>query len=477
MKKSSRILFVLSMVAFGLGIVIGAISIVCLFFPLSGAPKFGFEFIPAVLEFAYTIFDFHQWTYDIFIQYTVIAIIGVGGLIALVWLILGLCRKHFIEILFFFLTIVCFAYFAFIVFFGVDYLLDYIETGDYVILSAIMKSGIFFIYLVPIILIIITFAYDMKRIFSKKEAEEFVEAPQYTSHELFEEMFPEETKAKDELTPEERERIERALLAEAEKMIEEEKKNAPLAPEDIPPVLYEEEPELEVPPILYAPDKEEEPVKEEVREPLRPEDIPPILRDEKPAEDKDVLEPLRPEDIPPILYTNEEAEEVEKEEPLRPEDIPPVLFREDKPEERPYKEFDPNDLPEVLKKKEIPYERPACLDRKEPEYETPPFMKEGFVPRREKESFPTQKPAPKKEEVEHLPIFDKAPVTYYEAPKSNGKAYHLSHKEEGWVIKAAGEKVAEAILASESDAIAYVRHNYPGSSIRIHDKDGKIRSI
>ena len=82
-------------------------------------------------------------------------------------------------------------------------------------------------------------------------------------------------------------------------------------------------------------------------------------------------------------------------------------------------------------------------------------------------------------------MFEEAPV-YYEEPvqapapevKSNGKAYHISHKKDvGYVVKPAGEKEIEATLPTEEEAIDYVRYYHPGSSIRIHDKNGKIRTI
>ena len=485
MKRRNRVLTVLALTAFGLGIVIAAISIVCLFFPLKGdvkfvcplawegAPIFGIPFIDHFVQAALITFDFTQWQYDIFIQFAVIGVWGAGVLIALLWLIFGLCRKHFIEIAFFFLTLVCFAYFGFIVFYGVDYMLTYIETADPLnIWQLLKKIGIFAVYFVPIIMILITFIYDCVRVFHKKEPEEFVEAEQYTPYELFLEMFPEAPK---ELTDEERLRIEEALLREAEKMLaeEESKKVHKIKPEDIPPVLFKEEPEPEIPPILYAEEKVEEPAPEPVEEPLRPEDIPPILRDEKPEAEVPVLEPLRPEDIPPILLEKEE-EEKPVLEPLDPSELPAILFEEEVEEE-----IDPNDLPPILFKEEeveeVPYERPAILDKKEPEYETLPFMKNGFVPRREVEEVVVKKEEVKVEPVveEHLPMFDVAPAPH----KSNGKAYHISSKDGGFQVKAAGEKVPEVILPSEEDAISYVRRYYPGSSIRIHDKNGKITSI
>ena len=448
MKKSNRILTVLSIVAFSLGIIIGAITIVSLFFPLKGYPKFGIDFVTS-LEIYTLIFDFLQTDIDIFIQYLSLSVLAVGAILAIVWLILGLVKKHFIEILFFFLTLVCFAYFSYICFYGVGYLLAYIDSAATIEAVPLVKKILIFAdYLAPITLIIITFAFDIKRIFSREDAPEFNESPKYTAHALFEEMFPSEKEEQFVISEEERARIEKLLLAEAERALEEEKRRGPVAPEDVPPILYEEEPEPEIPPILYEPEPEPEE--------LRPEDIPPVLYEEEPVE-----EPLRPEDLPPILFEEEPVEE-----PAEPEELPDPL---------PACLYESNNEPEPL-----PDPLPACLIREKDEFEPLPFMVEGFVNREEKAQFKAAKA-----EEERLPMFEEAPV-YYEEPvqapapevKSSGKAYHISHKKDvGYVVKPAGEKEIEATLPTEEEAIDYVRYYYPGSSIRIHDKNGKIRTI
>ena len=463
MKKSNRILAALSSVAFSVGILIGAITIVCLYFPLKGYPKFGIDFVTS-LELYTIIFDFLQTDLDIFIQYTCLGVLVIGVILALVWLILGLARKHFIEILFFFLTLVCFAYFSYICLYGISYVFAYIDTAATIeVIPLIKKILITADYLLPLVLIIITFAFDMKRIFSKEDAPEFVESPNYTSHALFEEMFPSEKEDQFVISEEERARIEKILLAEAEKALEEEKRRGPVDPRDVPPILYEEEPEPEIPPILYEPEPEPEE--------LRPEDLPPVLFEE----DEPVEEELRPEDLPPILFEPEPEEEPYEEEPL-PDPLPACLYETEEEEEP---------LPDPL---------PACLIREKDDFEPLPFMIQGFVNREEQAQFPAREPfeggtyvpAPKQEEPEErLPMFDEAPAYYEEpapaaapAPKSNGKAYHISHKKDvGYIVKPAGEKVIEATLPSEEEAIDYVRYYYPGSSIRIHDKNGKIRTI
>lgn len=442
MKRRNRVLLAISSVGFGLAIVIAAVTIVCIFFPTIFNPhaglKFGLEFVPALENFL-VVFDFFQTEYDIFVQYAALGIIALGGIISLLWLILGLCKKHFIEILLFFLTLLCTAYFAFISFYGIDYVLTYISTEEIQIWPLLKKIFIVADFLVPSIIIFIAFIYDMVRIFARPIQDGFEESPKYTPHQLFEEMFPTEKEEQQVISDEERARIEALLEEEAAKILEEEKRNAPIAPEDIPPVLFEEEPEPEIPPILYEPEPEPE--------------LPPVLFE---PEEEEVEEELRPEDLPPILFEKPEEEEVERE--LRPEDIPPILFREERVEEE-------------------PFERPACLDREPELFEPLPFMVEGFVNREEKAQFPARQPF----EEERLPMFEEvvevSEPAVEPAVKSNSKAYHLSHKDGGVQVKAAGEKEAEAILPTEEEAINYVRYYYPGSSIRIHDKNGKIRTI
>ena len=224
-------------------------------------------------------------------------------------------------------------------------------------------------------------------------------------------------------------------------------------------------------------------------------------------EERFVLEALR----------NYQPKRVE-EEPV-PESVIEFLNKEP---EQPVEEPVPESVLEFLNKEpEQPVEEPvdervlAFLEREEPEEEPVklPIFDPSFVPQKEPDEFPeplsneelrvvramSELEPKKEEEVEYvdLPFFreHEEPVEFVEeiirvkepfeeevdAPKlANAKPVHLSKNKEGkYQLKQVGEEKAFVEFDTEEEAIKFAEavKRVNGVSVRVHDDEGKIRSL
>lgn len=380
MKKRDRVLGALSAVVFGLLVFV----IVVAFFAYFGKElKYGIGFVDA-LKLIPTLFDFSQTTFYVITQYLTLATFLIGIVWACIWLILGCCKKHLIEILFFFGILVAFFFFGLVMMLHGETFFRYINE------SAEIKGdelGRLLILPVACLLvlagIIVVFAYDMKRIFAKDVPIIIVEPDEYKEENLFAEMFEGKKAPKVEVAPTQDDERVKAIMEKVELMILEEK-------------MYESR-------------------------------------------------VLSEEDIPAILKQKEVVVEETKEEFY---ERPAIL-----------------DMPLKEEKEEV-YERLAILDMpdKEEELEIPDFFKTESELAREREAV--------------APVVEEAPAVVVEQPvHRSGKAYHISHVENGYQVKAAGGKEPEGVFATEDDAVLYVRQSFPEAPIRVHDSNGKIHSL
>ena len=151
MKRRNRIIATFTSIAFGLAIIVGAVGIVLFFLPIGLGPIFNPDFL-TTLKAALLVFDFTQTQFDVLTQYLTLGVLGFGVIVALLWLILGLVKKHFIVFLFFFLTLVCTAYWGLITFFGFEYFLNYlVSTSTLDIAEVIKRAAVFSHYILVFI--------------------------------------------------------------------------------------------------------------------------------------------------------------------------------------------------------------------------------------------------------------------------------------------------------------------------------------
>lgn len=156
------------------------------------------------------------------------------------------------------------------------------------------------------------------------------------------------------------------------------------------------------------------------------------------------------------------------------------------------------------------YEEEIHIAREEPvqvEEELPAFLKPGFTPREVHEDYPD---IPffhgvrrhEEEREEDLPFFhaerEEEPAVFEEvvvveeAPRiveenrqsdvklSDKKPLHISRKDGGYIVKQVGHDKPLASFGSEEEAVVFAKRVSKvngGVAIRLHDQDGKIRSI
>jgi len=401
MKKRNRILGAVGGVVFGAVVVTFLVAFVIYF---GKELLFGINFIDALKRLE-LLFDFQQTQINVLTQFATLAIFGVGAIWGIVWLVLGACKKHLIEILFFLGTCVAFFFFGLVMMYHGEAIIENFKVDP------IDGKTIGRLIILPIVCLfllaglIVTFCLDMKRIYAPDDPVFFDEPTQYAQETLFREMFGEEkAPANVEAQKDADEARVKAVMAQVDARIYEEQILAtlPVAEEEVPEILR----------------KVEEEPKEEVYEHL------PILDKPMPEDVQKAEEPI---EIPDILKTESE---LEKEGKSSKEELPPFMI-------------------------------PGFIKKEEPEepVELPPFMKEGFV-----------KKAEKTESEKTSPIFKK--VTGH-----SSKAYHISRNENGYQVKEAGSSESLGSFDSEESAVNFIRSVTPDASIRIHDKNGKIRSI
>ena len=409
MKKRNRVLGALGGVVFGLLILTFVVALVVDF---GKNLQFGITFVDAIQKLQ-ILFDLQQTQTYVLTQFLTLGIFFVGAIWALVWLILGAFKKHLIEILFFVGTCAAFFFFGLVAFFHGEALLRNIcepvgGTIDGAVVGRLIVLPI--ICLILLAGIIVTFAYDMKRIFAKDDPVIIIEPKEYTSEALFEEVFYEEKPVEEPAVVDE-EAI-KEVMEKVDQLIAEEEllASAPLTVDNIPAILLKEEPEEveDRPAILDAPVEEE---KEETEEPF--------------------------EHLP---FLDKPMPEEEEEEPVY--EHLPIL---DKP------------MPEE-KEEEPVYEHLPILDKKEEAQEDsiPDFLKTES----ELKASSEDRVSNSKKVARHSAI-----------------AYHISKTTKGYQVKAAGSKDVMGSYKTESEAVNAIRKESPDSSIRIHDKNGKIRSL
>lgn len=156
------------------------------------------------------------------------------------------------------------------------------------------------------------------------------------------------------------------------------------------------------------------------------------------------------------------------------------------------------------------YEEEIHIAREEPvqvEEELPAFLKPGFTPREVHEDYPDLPffhgvgRCEEEREEEDLPFFhiereeepavfeevvvDEAPRIVEENRQSDvklldKKPLHISCKDGGYIVKQVGHDKPLASFGSEEEAVVFAKRVSKvngGVAIRLHDQDGKIRSI
>ena len=313
MKKRNRVLGALAGVVFGVLILTFVVAFVVYF---GKNLQFGLNFIDAIQRLQ-ILFDFEQTQTYIITQFLTLGIFFVGAVWAIVWLILGAFKKHIVEILFFLGTCAAFFFFGLVAFYHGEALFRNIcEPVGGVIDGALVGRLVILPAVCVVILagMIVTFAYDMKRIFAKNDPIIIVEPQEYSSDALFGEVFDEKRPHEKAAVAYDEEGI-RRMMEKVDKLIEEDVLlgSLPLSEENIPAILRAEEPEKVEEPIEHLPfldkpmpeEKKEEPVYEHL--PFLDKPMPEEKKAEEPVyEHLPILDKKEEDSIPDFLKTESE---------------------------------------------------------------------------------------------------------------------------------------------------------------------------
>lgn len=399
MKKRNRVLGALSVVVFGVLIVTFLIAFFIYF--VGDKPQMGMSFIDAVKRMQ-ILFDFNQTELFIITQYVTLGIFGVGALWGIIWLLIGACKKHIVEIAFFIGIVAAFFFFGMVCMYHGDALLKAIVEPKGGVIDGALVGRLAILPAICVVILaglIVTFAYDMKRIFAKDDPILFQEPKEYSQETLFKEVFEEVEEELKPVNPTEEQMV-ADVMAKVDNMIAAEMlASLPLKNEDIPNILKEKDEEEVIEHLPFL----DKPLPEEVKEPepVKEEYVYPHLR----MFDKPVQEEKSDEYVYPDLPMFKESTGNVKKDSVKNADIPDFLKTEN----------------------ELAKETMAELTNK--------------------------------------------------STAASSKAYHISKTDNGYQVKLAGDKSIKGMFKSELEAVEFIRKESPDSSIRVHDKDGKIHSL